>query len=110
MTIPKLRRIGLSPSLEAQLDALIIVRDCSVEAMSLLKTLLSDSPQLSTHILLAICELPGLTIDDALLTITRVARLRVGTHGDKIEGPISNAADLLPVWFIRKIRQLRDPF
>lgn len=77
--------------------------------MSLLRTLLSESPQLAPPLFDAICDLPGLSIDDALLTIGRVARLRVGKHGERLMGPIASAADLLPVWFVRRIRHLYEP-
>lgn len=67
--------------------------------------LFDRDPKLSQAILYGLADL-GINLEEGLLLLTRVAQMRLtAERTGMVPGHIGTAADLLPVWLIRTIRE-----
>ncbi|ADV66512.1 hypothetical protein [Deinococcus maricopensis] len=96
----------LEPGIAVQLDALRIGQGCSLKTYQDLRGLLARYPSMARTLLPALSSLPDLSLDDALLLVGRVARLRLSPQtGRHVPSAIGLAADHMPVWLVRELRE-----
>lgn len=92
-------------ALEAQLSALTLAFGSGLWPRELLRGLFDTDPRLSQALLRGLADL-GIRLDEGLMLLTRVAQMRL-TAERRSMGPgyIGQAADQMPVWLIRAIRE-----
>lgn len=99
-------RTELTPELELKIAALRLARPSGQGGHMSLVELLRTYPHLADVVLRGICALPDLSIHDALMTLARIALLRVGVRSQNVHSDLARAADELPIWFVREVRRI----